>query len=99
MRLMSRWGDEWKIAERTNRRSIFYLDLRLGGGESECLTGAIEAHLAVGAVAEGLVVAKPATAKADGSASGEVEGVAFCVYDVELPFDTNGAVVENSYFS
>jgi hypothetical protein len=99
VRLMSRWGDEWKIAERTNRRSIFYLDLRLGGRECECLAGAIKAHLAVGAIAEGLVVAKPAAAEANRRAAGEVEGVAFCVYDVEVPFDTNGAVVENSYFS
>lgn len=77
---------------------FFYLDLRLGGGKGECLAGAVEAHLAVGAVAEGLVIAKPAAAETDGCAAGEVEGVAFCVYDVELPFDANGAVVENSYF-
>ncbi len=52
----------------------------------------------MGTVAEGLVVAQSAAAKANGGASGEVIRIAFGVNNLEVAFDADGSVIENRNF-
>jgi hypothetical protein len=39
-----------------------------------------------------------ATAKCDGRSAGKTEGFAFLIHDFEITFDTNGTIIEDSYF-
>src|SRR5262245_24260249 len=68
--------------------------LGLGGGRGELASGALggEAHAAVRAVAERLVLGMPATAERDGGPSGEAERPAFVVEENDVALDAHGPV-------
>lgn len=75
------------------------LDSRFGGRESERLASAVEALFTVGAIAERLVVGQTATAQTNCGTASEIVRGAFGVDDREFPFNADGAVVGNRYFS
>src|SRR6185295_7911680 len=65
------------------------------GRQHASLDRRLEPALLVGPVAERLVRGLAAAAERDGGASGQVERLAILVDDLEIPLNTDGAVVAN----
>src|SRR5580700_2297052 len=68
---------------------------RRGWREIKSLDDALEVHLLVGAVAEGLVCRVPAAAKANLVAAGEPKYLAVLIYDFEVSLDSYGTIGTN----